>query len=158
VEFKQYQRRQKISDLRPYVPGEDLSHVSISPEDEGAGSPKEGDMIARNPKNHYDKWLVASDYFADNFDPEPMPPMIDTANVGDSASPSEEQGRIILETMQSLLRVYNGAPDELKATITISFIVTMFMSTGDPWEAYNKFGPLIAEGIVGFQARRANLH
>ena len=34
-----------------------------------AGSPKVGDMIARNPKNHDDKWLVAAVYFADNFEP-----------------------------------------------------------------------------------------
>jgi uncharacterized protein YozE (UPF0346 family) len=26
-------------------------------------------MIARNPKNHDDKWLVAAQYFADNFEP-----------------------------------------------------------------------------------------
>jgi hypothetical protein len=25
-------------------------------------------MIARNPKNHTDKWLVAAKYFADNFE------------------------------------------------------------------------------------------
>ena len=28
-----------------------------------------GDMIARNPKNHADKWLVAAQYFSDNFEP-----------------------------------------------------------------------------------------
>jgi hypothetical protein len=26
-------------------------------------------MIARNPKNHADQWLVAAKYFADNFEP-----------------------------------------------------------------------------------------
>ena len=26
-------------------------------------------MIARNPKNHKDQWLVAREYFADNFEP-----------------------------------------------------------------------------------------
>jgi hypothetical protein len=25
-------------------------------------------MIARNPKNYKDQWLVAAQYFADNFD------------------------------------------------------------------------------------------
>ena len=43
--------------------------VSISAEDLKAGSPKIGDMIARNPKNHLDQWLVASQYFQDNFEP-----------------------------------------------------------------------------------------
>lgn len=71
-EYKQYRRRQKVSELRPYVDGEDLRHVSISPEDEKAGSPKPGDMIARNPKNHDDKWLIAAEYFADNFETRPL--------------------------------------------------------------------------------------
>jgi hypothetical protein len=38
-----------------------------------AGSPKAGDTIARNPKNHADKWLVAAQYFADNFEPSSLP-------------------------------------------------------------------------------------
>ena len=43
--------------------------VSISVEDLANGSPKSGDMIARNPKNHTDQWLVAEQYFNDNFEP-----------------------------------------------------------------------------------------
>ena len=66
--FKQYRRKQ-IAELRPVIDGDDLSHVSISEEDRKAGSPKRGDMIARNPKNHADQWLVAAAYFADNFEP-----------------------------------------------------------------------------------------
>jgi len=67
-EFRQYRRKQ-IAELRPYEPGEDMSGVSISAADKEAGSPKPGDMIARNPKNPADKWLVAAQYFADNFEP-----------------------------------------------------------------------------------------
>ena len=44
-----------------------ISGVSISQEDINAGSPKLGDMIARNPQNHDDQWLVAEKYFKDNF-------------------------------------------------------------------------------------------
>lgn len=65
--FKQYRRKQ-IAELRPYVEGEDTTGISISSEDTKAGSPKDGDMIARNPKNHGDQWLVAAQYFADNFE------------------------------------------------------------------------------------------
>lgn len=65
--FARY-RRSQIAELRPYVEGETLSGVSISTPDMEAGSPKAGDMIARNPKNHADKWLVAAQYFADNFE------------------------------------------------------------------------------------------
>lgn len=43
--------------------------VSISDVDLQNGSPKIGDMIARNPKEHNDQWLVAKQYFEDNFEP-----------------------------------------------------------------------------------------
>ncbi len=67
--FERY-RRSQIAELRPYVPGETLNdRVSVSASDLEAGSPKAGDMIARNPKNHDDQWLVAAVYFADNFEP-----------------------------------------------------------------------------------------
>jgi hypothetical protein len=66
--FARYQRKQ-IAELRPYVPGELLSRVSISEADKAAGSPLPGDMIARNPKNHDDQWLVSKAYFRDNFEP-----------------------------------------------------------------------------------------
>lgn len=65
--FKQY-RRKELAELRPYVLNENLDGVSISKPDLEAGSPKEGDMIARNPKNHDDKWLVTAKYFKDNFE------------------------------------------------------------------------------------------
>ena len=67
-EFTKY-RRSQIAELRPYEPGESMGRVSISAPDKEAGSPKLGDMIARNPKNHDDQWLVAAQYFADNFEP-----------------------------------------------------------------------------------------
>ena len=62
-------RRKQIAELRPWQPGDDMRFVSISTVDLDAGSPKAGDMIARNPKNHDDQWLVAAAYFADNFEP-----------------------------------------------------------------------------------------
>ena len=66
--FKQYQRKQ-IAELRPYKEGEILEdRISISQADLENGSPKVGDMIARNPKNHDDMWLVAKEYFEDNFE------------------------------------------------------------------------------------------
>jgi hypothetical protein len=67
-EFRQY-RRNKIADPRPYEPGESMDGVSISAADKEAGSPKQGDMIARNLENHADKWLVSEKYFTDNFEP-----------------------------------------------------------------------------------------
>lgn len=66
--FKQY-RRTQIAEMRPFVDGEVLSdRVSVSKPDRKAGSPKVGDMIARNPENHDDQWLVAKAYFDANFE------------------------------------------------------------------------------------------
>jgi hypothetical protein len=67
-DFAQYRRKQ-IAELRPWKPGDDMERVSVTAADSEAGSPKVGDMIARNPKNHADQWLVAAQYFADNFEP-----------------------------------------------------------------------------------------
>jgi hypothetical protein len=69
--FKQYRRKQ-IAELREYQFGDNLESpvkVSITEADSKAGSPKAGDMIARNPVNHEDQWLVAAEYFAANFEP-----------------------------------------------------------------------------------------
>jgi hypothetical protein len=67
TDYKRYRRKQ-VAEMRPYQDGDDLNGVSISNVDRNAGSPKPGDMIARNPKNHTDKWLVAAKYFTDNFE------------------------------------------------------------------------------------------
>lgn len=68
-EFKKYKRK-GLSEMRPFVSGEIINtyEVSISPEDIANGSPKEGDMIARNPLNYSDKWLVSKKYFEENLE------------------------------------------------------------------------------------------
>ncbi len=55
--------RTGTAQMRPYVPGEDLSGVSVSAVD----TPAEGDMIARNAHNHADQWLVDAKYFQRNY-------------------------------------------------------------------------------------------
>lgn len=70
--FKQY-RRVSVCELRPWSKGESMRDISVSGVDVHNGSPKEGDMIARNPKNHADKWLVAAEYFRENFEPMDKP-------------------------------------------------------------------------------------
>ena len=65
--FKKY-RRKSVSEMMEWKEGMDLTSVSISNVDLENGSPKEGDMIARNPNNHDDKWLVAKQYFLDNLE------------------------------------------------------------------------------------------
>ena len=71
--FKQYRRTQK-AEMRPFEDTpEDQNFVaqcvSVSAVDADNGSPKLGDMIARNPANHNDMWLVAEAYFKKNFEP-----------------------------------------------------------------------------------------
>lgn len=85
--FKKYKRKQ-IAEIREVTQSDiedfkktskiivstnlgDWKHpikVSISDDDLKNGSPKIGDMIARNPKNHNDQWLIANKYFNDNFE------------------------------------------------------------------------------------------
>lgn len=72
--FREYQRTQRAQ-MRPVTAKEiamgrriQNEGISISDEDKRNGSPKEGDMIARNPENHADQWLVAEAYFEKNFE------------------------------------------------------------------------------------------
>lgn len=60
-----YYRRKGLSEMRPYVKGEDLSKISVSKED---NPETDMGMIARNPKNHADQWYVAKAYFLDNLE------------------------------------------------------------------------------------------
>jgi hypothetical protein len=64
--FQTY-KRNGVTEMRPFTSGETLSdRVSISPADREAGSPQEGDYIARNPANHDDQWLVSKAFFSKN--------------------------------------------------------------------------------------------
>lgn len=65
--FSRY-RRKGLTEARPYRPGEDIAGISISETDRTAGSPRQGDWIARNPDNHADQWLVAAAYWDGKFD------------------------------------------------------------------------------------------
>lgn len=64
--YHQYQRT-AVAEMADWHPGFNMAGVSVSDADKEAGSPKDGDKIARNPANHADRWLVATDYFAANF-------------------------------------------------------------------------------------------
>jgi hypothetical protein len=70
--FKIY-RKKNQTPLREYVPGEDLSGISVNKED----TPEEGGMIARNPNNHEDQWYVAKKYFEDNYELVPVEEILD---------------------------------------------------------------------------------
>lgn len=61
--YKNY-RKKNLQPMRPYIPGEDLIGVSVSPED----TPEEGGMIAVNPENTEDKWYVTKKFFDENYE------------------------------------------------------------------------------------------
>ena len=66
--WKKY-RRPGVTEMMPWNDNVDITGVSISSADFHNGSPKAGDMIARNPENHADRWLVNAAYFFANFAP-----------------------------------------------------------------------------------------
>lgn len=57
-------RRRGLAEMRPYVPGEDLTGISVNKED----TPAAGGMVARNPDKHNDQWYVAAAYFEKHFE------------------------------------------------------------------------------------------
>lgn len=65
-EFKSYPRKGSCT-ARPYVPGEDMSKISVSDADLSLPS-LDGGMIARNPDNHDDQWYINPTFFAKNYD------------------------------------------------------------------------------------------
>lgn len=68
VQFALY-RRKNYCEMTPWTPEFDMKWVNVSRVDTVAGSPKDGDMIARKLDNHLDTWLVSQDYFNACFEP-----------------------------------------------------------------------------------------
>jgi len=61
--FKFY-RKKALQPMRPYVPGEDLTGISVNKED----TPELGGMIAQNVANPKDQWYVAKKFFEENYE------------------------------------------------------------------------------------------
>lgn len=57
-------RKTATTDIRPYVDGEDLSHLTT----ELKGDPVDGGKIARNPKDHSDQWYITPESFKQNYE------------------------------------------------------------------------------------------
>lgn len=57
-------RKKNVQPMRPYVPGEDLTGISVNKED----TPELGGMIAVNPANPEDKWYVGKVFFESNYE------------------------------------------------------------------------------------------
>lgn len=67
--WKNY-RRKGLSQMRPYIAGEDLTGISVSDADNALPT-LEGGMIARNPESPTDQWYVNKDYFEKNLEEVP---------------------------------------------------------------------------------------
>lgn len=61
--YKEY-RKKNTQLMRPYIPGESLLGISVSPED----TPEPGGMIAVNRDNIDDRWYVAKEFFLTNYE------------------------------------------------------------------------------------------
>jgi hypothetical protein len=59
-----YYRKTAVQAMRPYVPGEDLTGISVNKED----TPEVGGMIAVNAKNPEDKWYIGKQFFEENYE------------------------------------------------------------------------------------------
>lgn len=64
--MKLYAKKQ-TQPMIPWEPNMPMGLVSISESDKMNGSPKPGDMIAVNPKDATDMWLVAEKFFNENY-------------------------------------------------------------------------------------------
>ena len=62
-----YYRKNVLQELVKWSPDMVMDFVSVSAADKENGSPKNGDMIALNPKDRTDMWLVAEQYAKDNY-------------------------------------------------------------------------------------------
>jgi hypothetical protein len=91
--WKKYARLPTVTEMVPWSAGLRMDGVSVSAADLAAGSPKEGDMVARNPKNPADRWLIAAKYFSENFVTEPIEhPDSDPEPYSDPFPPPSQDG------------------------------------------------------------------
>lgn len=62
-------KKKTIQPAEEWREGFNMDGVSVSDADKAKGSPKEGDMIAHNPRDPSDKWLIEQAAFAETYEP-----------------------------------------------------------------------------------------
>ena len=67
--WEKYQRDQVILKMRPVTESDikEPKNFFISPDNIKLNSPKMGDVIAQNPLNSEDQWLIEKSYFEKSF-------------------------------------------------------------------------------------------
>ena len=63
-ESTRFYRKVALQPMRPYVPGENLSGISVNAED----TPELGGMVAFNPANPADQWYIGKAFFEANYE------------------------------------------------------------------------------------------
>jgi hypothetical protein len=63
-----FYRKKSLQELIPWTPDIPMALVSISAADLIKGSPKQGDMLACNPEDVTDWWLVEAQFFNDSYE------------------------------------------------------------------------------------------
>ena len=63
-----FYKKKYLQEMTPWFEGLPIDLVSISEADKKNGSPKKGDMIAFNDKDSTDMWLVAKEFFDNNYE------------------------------------------------------------------------------------------
>lgn len=67
-------RMKRTTPMRPWVEGEDMTGIAVDATTAAEGGPQPGDMVAHNPGNPQDQWLVRADHYRMHFEPvEPEP-------------------------------------------------------------------------------------
>jgi len=68
VDFALYRVLPHLVEIRPYVPGEDMTGITVQPTDADAGSPKDGDVIARDSIDYTKMWVITAEVFRNNYE------------------------------------------------------------------------------------------
>ena len=63
-----FYRKKALQELIPWTKDLPMDLVSVSEADKANGSPKKGDMVAMNPKDATDMWLVGEEFFKENYE------------------------------------------------------------------------------------------
>jgi hypothetical protein len=71
TDWKEHYKKRKPIEMKPWHADMEMKGVSVSKADKLNGSPKAGDMVARNPNDPDDKWLVSEGYYEEFYYPSP---------------------------------------------------------------------------------------
>jgi len=111
-------RKRTEQQMIPWTPETPMDLVSVSEADKANGSPKVGDMIAINPKDEGDMWLVAEKFLKENYDL--VPDESDTTtfkDLHDKATKNIDFWQAKCEELEDVIADRNAKIAELEAEV-----------------------------------------